>query len=216
MSPNCIDADRMADVEAAPEGHPLRQHVAECPRCHSLWLSYQAFMKADTSGATNIETARRELAESIRRRAGSTPAGLPVPGSPRALWPAWLRPALITAMAAVLTLLAISVWRSDRSDEPVLRGGDDSIWVLQEPRVSDDSVMLEWQAVAGADAYEVQFFNDELDEVYRSGPLSATSLIVERAEMPSVAPGTTLTWRVNALRSGDVTSTSPPSSVTVR
>ena len=216
MSPNCIDVERIADVESVPDGHPLRQHVAQCPRCQSLWLSYQSFMQADVSGANNVEAARTSLAATIRRQAGAT-----ADASPRASrmakpsrWSAWLRPALATAMAAVLAVVAISVWRNGGSDEPVLRG-DESAWSLHAPQLGGDSIVFQWDEVADADAYDVQLFDDSLNEVYTSGPVSATTVTVVRGALPSVAAGASLTWRVRALRAGDVISTSPPSSLTV-
>lgn len=217
MSPNCIDVERIADVESAPEGHALRQHVAECPRCQSLWLSYQSFMKADVTGAKHIGAARASLAETIRRQAGtaSEPAR-PTRMAKRSSWSAWWRPALVSAMAAVLTALAVSVWRGGGSDEPVLRGNDAAVWVLQPPQLSGDSMVLEWKAVTDADAYEVQVFDDALSEVYRSGAVTTTTVTVERGSLSGVDSGATLTWRVRALRAGDVISVSPPSSLSLR
>ena len=217
MSPNCIDVERIADVESAPEGHPLRQHVAQCPRCQSLWLSYQSFMKADVSGATHVDAARAALADTIRRQAGERVA--PEPRAVRMakppLWVGWLRPALIASMAAVLTVLAVSVWRDKGSDEPVLRGDEDPVWSLQQPQLSDGSIVFGWDAVADAEAYDVQLFDDSLNEVYTSGPVSATTVTVVRGALPGVAARASLTWRVRALRAGDVISISPPSSLTV-
>lgn len=216
MSPNCIAVDRIADVGSAPEGHPLRQHVAECPRCQSLWLSYQSFLKADTAGATNIEAARRALAETIRQQA----AGVERDASPRAsrmttrsTWPVWLRPAIVTAVAAALTLVAVSIWRGGDSDRPVLRGGPETTWSLKAPKISGDAIVFSWNAVPDADAYDVQIFDDALNQVFKSAGVKTTTLTVDRSALSVVPAGATLTWRVQALRGGDVVTTSPPSSV---
>jgi hypothetical protein len=207
--------ERIADVESAPEGQPLRQHVAECPRCQSLWLLYQSFVKADSGGASNIEAARRALEATIRRQAAASPAPAPRVSrmNARSAWPAWLRPAMISAAAAVLTVIAVSIFRGGGSDEPVLRGAEDAIWSLSAPQLFGDSIVLQWGAMPDADAYEVQLFDDALNDVYRSGPVSATTVMVLREALPSVADGATLTWRVRALRMGDVIATSPPSSL---
>jgi hypothetical protein len=216
MSPNCIDVERIADVETAPDGHPLRQHVAQCPRCQSLWLSYQSFMKADVTGASQVEVARAALAATIRRQANASADATPRTSRMEkpSRWAAWLRPALVTSMVAVLAIVAISVWRGGGSDEPVLRG-DASAWTLHTPRIAPDSIILQWDEVADADAYDVQLFDDALNEVYTSGPVHATTVTIVRGALPSVASGASLTWRVRALRAGDVISTSPPSSLTV-
>jgi hypothetical protein len=217
MSPNCIDVDRIADVESAPEGHPLRQHVASCPRCQSLWLSYQSFMKADVTGATNIEAAREALAATIRQKAApATGAAVPrtAPLTVRPWWAAWTRPALVGVMAGLIAV-AVSVWRGGGSDESVLRGAGDTTWSLQAPQLSAGSIVFEWKAVKDADGYEVQVFNDALSEVYHTGELTTTSATVDRTALSGVAAGATLTWRVRALHAGDVISTSPPSSLTL-
>jgi hypothetical protein len=214
MSPNCIDVDRIADVESAPEGHPLRQHVAECPRCQSLWLSYQSFMKADVSGATNIDAARKSLADTIRRKADSVSAPRASRMATRPPWYVWLRPGLIAAMASVLAILAVSIWRGG-SDEAVLRGDADATWSLQAPQLGDGSIVFEWKAVPGADAYDVQIFDDALNEVYTTGAVTTTTAAVPREALPGVAAGASVTWRVVALSGGDVMSTSPPASLTL-
>ena len=71
MSPNCIEVERIGDIEGLPEEHSTRRHVTECPRCQSLWLSYQSFMKADVGDATHVDGARAALEKTIRARAGA-------------------------------------------------------------------------------------------------------------------------------------------------
>jgi hypothetical protein len=133
----------------------------------------------------------------------------------RSSWSAWLRPAFVTAVAAVLTVVAVSLWRGGQSDEPVLRGAEESAWSLPAPQLDGEKIVFEWAAVEGADAYDLQIFDDALNEVYRSGPVSTPTATVVRGALPGVAPGASLTWRVQALRGGDVISTSPPSSLTL-
>lgn len=215
MSPQCIDVEHIADVATAPEGHALRKHVAECPRCQSLWLEYQAFMKADVKDASHIDHARRALEANIRKQAASSGALEVAPRASHMAWPAWLRPAIVTAMAAVLTVVAVSVWRGDH-ETPVLRGGSQSVWSLQAPHVSGISVRFEWKAVPDADAYEVEIFDDALNQVLHSVAVTTPYISVERSALANVPAGTTLTWRVKALRVGDVISTSPPEALVLK
>jgi hypothetical protein len=219
VSPNCIDVERIADVETAPEGHPLRQHVAECPRCQSLWLSYQSFMKADVKDATHIDSARRALESTIRAKT----VGARREAAPRAsrmrvrsTWPAWLRPAIVTAVAAVLTAVAVSVWRDRGPETTVLRGGSESTWLLQAPRVSSSAIAFAWKAVPDADSYDVEIFDDALNQVLHSAAVTATTITVDRSALSSVPAGAALSWRVRALKAGDEVATSPPASLTLR
>jgi len=216
MSPNCIDVERIADVESSPE---LRKHVADCPRCQSLWLSYQSFLRADVAGAPGADDARRSLEAVIRRQAGQAAADV-TPRTSRLATRrraelSWLRPGLIAAVAAVVAVVAISLWRGG-SDEPVLRGGSASTWSLQAPRVSGLAVVFKWGAVPDADAYEVEVFDDALNLVLHSASVTTPTISVDRAAFSIIQPGTELTWRVRALRGGDVLATSPPASLTLQ
>lgn len=215
MSPNCIDVERIADVESSPE---LRTHVADCPRCQSLWLSYQSFLRADVAGAPGADDARRSLEAVIRRQAGQAAAEV-TPRTSRLATRrraelSWLRPGLIAAMAAVVAVVAISLWRGG-SDQPVLRGGSEATWSLAAPRVSGIAVVFKWGAVPDADAYEVEVFDDALNPVLHSASVTTPTISVDRSAFANIQPGTELTWRVRALRGGDVLATSPPASLTL-
>ncbi len=215
MSPNCIDVERIADVESSPE---LRQHVSDCPRCESLWLSYQSFLRADLSGAPGADSARRALEAVIRRQAGPATAEV-APRTSRLATRrraelSWLRPGLIAAAAAVVAVVAISVWRGG-TDQPVLRGGPEATWSLEAPHVSGIAVVFKWGAVPDADAYEVEIFDDALNLVLHSASVTTPTISVDRSAFVNIPPGTELTWRVRALRGGDEMATSPPASLTL-
>jgi len=218
LSPKCIDVERIADLATLPDDHESCRHARECPRCRSLWLSYQSFMEAGALPGANVEAARRELEARIRRHGASAfPAAAP-PASrlkPGRFWPAWLRPAPVLVAAAVLALVAITVWRGGEPEAPVLRGEDagESALMLNPPDVSAAGIRLSWSPMPGADAYEVRFFDDALSEVYRA-PAAGTELVLDRSSL-DVVPGTRLTWRVVALRGGDVVGTSSPASLTM-
>jgi hypothetical protein len=219
VSPNCIDVERIAELASLPESHGARQHVRECPRCRSLWMSYQSFMEATAVPGANVEAARRDLEAAIRRRAAEAfPARVPPSAriSFRERWAGLLRPAPVAAAAAVVVIAAALLWRASGPEPPVLRGGEAAAgFVLEAPEVSATAIRLAWTEVAGAEAYEVRLFGPDLNEIHRSGPVTATHVELDRSALPSLTPGTSLTWRVIALRGGDVVATSPPGSVTI-
>ena len=214
MSPHCIDVERIADVETSPE---LKRHVDECPRCQSLWLSYQSFISADVSGASRIDEARRALEATVRRSAATAaqPPRVSRLSTRRRAELGWLRPGLIAAFATIIAAVAISVWRGS-SHEPVLRGGPKAVWELQTPHVTGIAIVFAWSAVPGADAYEVEIYDDALNQVLHSAAVSTTSISVDRTALAKVPSGAALTWRVRALKAGDVVSTSPPASLTLQ
>jgi hypothetical protein len=73
-----------------------------------------------------------------------------------------------------------------------------------------------WGAVPGADAYEVEIFDDALNLVLHSASVTTPTISVDRTAFVNIQPGTELTWRVRALRGGDVLATSPPASLTLK
>ena len=215
MSPNCIEVERIADVEALAPDHPSRRHLEECPRCRSLWLSYQTFMAIEPVGGARPDAARLALAEFIRRRmAGTLPAQRPTRFTLRSLWAAPWRPIPLAAAAMIVVVAAVVLFRGGGRDEaPVLRGdsGVTAALTLNDPtRLADGSIQFSWSAAAEADAYEVRVYGPDLAELARR-PATGTSLVVEAGFLPAGE----LTWRVVALHDGDVIETSAPASVTL-
>jgi len=215
MSPDCIDVERIAEVE---NNAALRAHAEECPRCQSLWRSYMAFMKADVSGAPHADVARRALERTIRQQAGMGAGASPphdARAQARAARPAWLRPALVTVAAAAIAVVALTLWRGG-SDQPVLRGSEREAWSLQPPRVSAMTIDFAWNPFPGANAYEVVVYDDALNEVLHSGGVVSPSITVNREALSQFPAGTSLTWRVQAIQLGDIISTSPPASLVLK
>jgi hypothetical protein len=214
MSPKCIHVEQIADVATSPE---LKRHVDECPRCQSLWLSYQSFMSADTAHAPRIDDARRTLEATIRRSAAKSEEAPRVSrlSTRRRAELGWLKPGLIAALATVVAVTAILVWRNN-SEEPVLRGGNKAVWELQTPHVTGIAIVFTWSAVPNADSYEVEIYDDTLNQVLHSAAVTTTSISVDRSALANVQSGSALTWRVRALKQGDVVSTSLPASLTLQ
>jgi hypothetical protein len=174
-------------------------------------------MKADVSDAPRIDDARRTLEATIRRSAANaadTPRVSRLSTRRRAEL-GWLKPGLIAALATVVAVTAILVWRNN-SEEPVLRGGNKAVWELQTPHVTGIAIVFTWSAVPNADSYEVEIFDDALNQVLHSAAVTTTSISVDRAALANVPGGAALTWRVRALKQGDVVSTSPPASLTLQ
>ena len=212
MSPNCIEVERIADVEALASDHPTRRHVEECPRCRSLWLSYQTFMATGPVDGARPDAARLALAEFIRRRAtGTLSVERPSRFTLKNLWAGW-RPIPLVAAAMIVAVVAVTLFRGGGRDEtPVLRGDSGVTLTLTDPaRLADGSVQFSWSAVAEANSYEVRVYGPDLAELARC-PAAGTSLVVEAG----VLPAGDLTWRVVALRDGDVVETSAPASLTL-
>jgi len=133
----------------------------------------------------------------------------------------WLRgkpgkPAPVLAGVAV-AIAAVFVWTSRAPEEGVLRddGRGAQAFSLQAAEVgSDGALHLAWTPMTGADAYQVRIYGPDLSEVYRTANVAETSAVIDRSALPADLPtALDLTWRVYALRQGDVVEISAPGSI---
>lgn len=128
----------------------------------------------------------------------------------------YLRPALA---AASLVIIAVAMWwwQPWAPEEIVLRGstpaGDTQSLVVSAPQVlSEGEVFLEWTPMAGADSYQICFYDEGLNTIARLEPTVETALTVDRSTLPTDIPDV-LIWRVVALQRGDEIGTSDPAFV---
>ena len=213
----CVDAERIGSVLEYPADHPVRLHTEECPRCRSLARSYQAFLEAVPAAGAGVPAARPRLDAAIRRGADTAfPAESRArfPMKSEGWWRAWMRPLPALATALVVVAAAVLLWpRQEPTSTLRLSGQEADAWNLSVASADDGSVRLSWNAIAGADAYEVRIYGPELDELVRL-PATGTTLAIGRSTLPANLPaGEDLTWVVTALRGGDVAQTSSPGSL---
>ncbi|MDH4036171.1 MAG: hypothetical protein OEX18_12960 [Candidatus Krumholzibacteria bacterium] len=221
MEMKCVDVEHIGNVLEYPEDHPVRRHVADCPRCRTLAENFRAFMRAETTADAGLDRARVELDGAIARLAGrALPAASPAErGVKRMSWVrGLLRPMPALAAVAVVVAVAAVVLTRDRGFEtPVLRtqDGAGTAWLLHEPALRrDGAIVLSWEAVAGADAYQVGVFGVVLESLATLGPVLETSVVLDRSALPADLPDNAdLTWRVIALRAGAQVAVSEPRSV---
>jgi hypothetical protein len=216
----CVDVERIGSVLEYPADHPVRRHTEECPRCRSLVQSYQAFLEASPAPGAGVTEARPRLDAAIRRGADAAfpaQARAPFPMKSGGWWRAWVRPVPALATALVVVAAAFLFWPRGEPTSLLRESGQAAdAWNLSVAAPTDGSVLLSWNEVAGADAYEVRIYGPELDELLRL-PSTATSVAVGRSAFPADLPaGADLTWVVTALRGGDVMQTSPPGSLRLR
>jgi hypothetical protein len=219
MEARCIDSERIAEVVNLPVDDPIRRHVDECPRCRNLLRSYLSFMDATPVEGFPIDAARRHLDALIDAKVGAGAA--PGPASRfSALLRGLARPVPLLAAVAAVTVVAVVVWQQSRGPEGVnLREEPAANHMTLAPAEvrADGSVHLSWDAVPGADSYQVRVYGPGLTEIYRSADVTDTSVVVDRSALPSDLPPTLdLMWRVYALQAGDVIQTSAPGSIRTR
>jgi hypothetical protein len=180
--------------------------------------SYLAFMQAEAVAGSGVEKARKSL--DVRIREG-TEKWIPAETRSSSLagepwWRGLLKPAPVLAGLAVV-VAAVFVWTSRGPEESVLR--DDApeaqAFSLQPAEVgSDGALHLAWTPMMAADSYQVRIYGPDLSEIYRTANVAETSAVIDRSALAAdLPPALDLTWRVYALRQGDVVEISAPGSI---
>jgi hypothetical protein len=213
MREECIPIERIEAVAALPETDPRRRHLESCPRCRAHWAELQDFMRLGAAPAEARPAEARERlqhwldSELLARPAARHPAEH---RSPRP-WRPWEWPAVLRLAAAAAAVIVVgAVWTWQRASAPVpgaaLRGGGDattgtasrdSIALALDPASHPGDVRLRWNAVAGAEAYEVTLHAADLSVIGRIDAHGGTG-----CALPDSLRGATLA-RVRALRGGD-------------
>jgi hypothetical protein len=217
----CYEADELDEIRALPANHPRRRHAAGCPRCGALMGSYDLYLAApDAAGARPAE-AERALGAALERAMGAAAARSGHAAGPRrearhgwierlmepAFRPAWAFAGLALVLGAVL--LAQRLPGPDR--EPAFRGPGETVSavpVIERATLGPAGVSLRWTATAGADAYEVRLYGEDLAELARFDPIPGLNLEIAADQLPALAPGAGLIARVVALSGGDTVGTS--------
>jgi hypothetical protein len=217
MNPSCIRPEAFGDIETLPADHPVRAHLAKCPRCQAGWKAYRAFLEDASSPARSSAEAAAEaaLGAMVRTEFGLHEAKESVTrGSWLTNWRGWLslRPRarwLILTPSATLVVVAIVMLATNRPSvpgEPAFRGSESSATLrLDAPQaLADGSLRLSWSAAAGADAYRIQVLDTALDPMLQVTVPGDTSAIVRPADLgDAVRSGARLLWRVTVLRDGE-------------
>jgi len=219
MTDQCFELEEAAEILALPDGHPRRRHSEDCPRCHTVLLSYSAFIDAPIAEESEADDAEARLSVFLESTIEGTSAEAPgsVRGGegilPRMMRGLFARPVLA---AATLVIVAAGVmwWHPWTQDRPVLRstspGETGRPLGLQPPQtVADGGVRLNWQPMDGADSYQERFYGNDLGEIARLDPVTGTTAVVLKSQLPPDTPSTVL-WRVVALHNGDEIGVSPP------
>ncbi len=218
MTHDCVDAAHIAEIIDLPADDPMRRHADTCPRCRTVLASYRAFMQAEVDPDAGIDSARATLDTWIDSRPvprGPAPESMPARGVP--FIRRFLRPVPVLATVAALVLVAVFLRPSPERETSALRGVADSTpsSIALQPATfrADGSIVLAWNAVAGADHYEVRIYGPDLTDVFRAGT-EGTTIVVARAALPADLPAHyDLTWRVVAMKNGDAIDTSAPGSI---
>ncbi len=234
MESRCYRMEDLGDLCHLDASDPRLAHARTCPRCRSLLIAVREFHDAQNvpSGARPDEAERTlaaVIAQELERWEPHT-ASSDVPaqrvaagGSWRrlagALWRPVLRPVWGLAAVALVVVLGATVLQpgpSDGDGEPAVRGPAERAVATPEllsVTTSDaGSLLFQWRAVAGADAYEVHVFDPKLNLLLTLPAGADTLLRVPQSQVSGVLPADErrLLWQVIAVRHGDRIAASSP------
>ena len=213
MHRNCFRLDEMdALLDLDPED-PRRKHLSECPLCRARLAAYRLFAAEGAPlPGSEPERAQEELDAFVSRTiegGGSAPReGL---FGARRRWRPFPKRWIVPALAAAAAVIALAVFldpfpRDVDLRQARLRGLDttaagETALTAFPAGVDGGIVTFSWNRLADCDAYEVQIFDESLDEIARFEAAGDTVLRVPVSEIPSADDP--VLWRVVSFREGD-------------
>jgi hypothetical protein len=231
----CLPLEDLALVAELPAIDPRRAHVAQCPRCGALLDAYARFLDPGADAAApHVAHADARLSDFLARTIGVAPdaasapvvtAAPPRPARRTSWWAGLFAPAMRPALGfvvAAIVLGGIVVWPrlAEHGPGDTLRGGspdlDTSALRIRAAGLGVDGLHVAWNAVPGADAYEVRVYSEGLAEIARLDASGDTVLTVSPPMLPvRASPGQSLLVQVDARARGAVIASSAPTPLTV-
>lgn len=199
MKKSCPDLMELAGAEGLPSSHPLSLHLRECGRCRASLKALNTFLSEADEG----EVPTDELSDADDRLAAFLDRGLAVSESPAVADSAGVRFFLSRhrswLAAAAVIVVAVGVWLAGpRSMMPDIRDGDElrgdtarpagsmaTVSVLED---QSGNLLVRWEAVEGAQDYQVILWTDALVEIVRLAPGPETSRHVSLASAGGPPP----------------------------
>jgi hypothetical protein len=211
MTTPCLSIDeiaRLADADA-DAGDPGRRHIDTCARCAALAVEYTEFLRARPGMGADVGDARRRLQAFITERIERDPVAAATRRPPRRWFELSPRRSLLLAASVAAAVLVFAVARWQPAPDAVhLRGAtDESLMLGAHTVAANKSVVLSWEAVAGADGYRLTILGPDLSERVVA-PVTATSLEFVPARF-ALEPGAYY-WEITALAQGDAIASSTP------
>ncbi len=222
----CMPLEELATVAELPATDPRRAHVAQCPRCGALLDAYARFMDPGADAeATHVARADARLSDFLARTIGAPAESVPAP-APRhtapdaSWWSALFAPALRPALGLVVAAIVVGgvvLWPRHAEHDPsqVLRGGPSDanapVLRVRSAGLDVDGLHVAWNAVPGADDYEVRIYSDRLEEMAYRSVRGDSALDVPAAELDfRPIAGQALLVRIDARGGGRLLTSSPP------
>jgi hypothetical protein len=196
---DCIGIERLGEELTRQE----REHLENCPRCQAEMKMWEEFRddEARTGEDEDVQWITSKL------RAASTPSNV----VPISSWKKALQPRNLAIAASLVLAIAIGylVQNREPSVDVSLTTGPSSYRSARVELVAPKGDLatapneLRWEAISGADSYDVQVVEVDRTILWR---VSARGPRVELppAVIAQCVPGKTILWQVSARRDGTV------------
>lgn len=210
MADRCFELTELDELLDLAPGDPRGEHLASCPLCRSRLAALRAFLGKESAAGSRPAEAEAALEKFIVGVVAPTSSTWLV-GEPgrvvrvvRTLRQRrFAAPALAAAAVVVLCLVWAPARRGPEGPSGILRlspafSTADSTLVATNEIQPDGTLSFRWTACPNADAYQIQLFGADLEEIARFPAGTETTLAIPSAQLP--AGPTLLLWRVQALR----------------
>ena len=221
-----LHAVDFARLIALPEDDPERRRAEASPEFQAMRHMLEEFEQPAASGGGDFDDARDELERRLVAAGVVDAPARPAPdavghtgGSRRTgLLVMLSRPATRAglAFAAVVVVIAFATWTLNfRDGDHLMRGSMGATeFRMTGVREAPGEVVLHWTPAPQADQYRVVFLGADLIETSRVEGVKDTEAVIRAGQLPAgLTSGAVVSVEVEALRGGDLISTTPARSI---
>ncbi len=194
-----LDLTGLDAVAALPVDASERRAWDEDPHRRALLREYLAFVASEPAVGSRAGEASERLGAFLHENIAQ-PRQAPIRAGRFLRW----QPALAVAAAVAAVAVGLSVWSPETEFPPALRGPAADSIVLSQPVVAGDVLVFDWTAPEVHEQFSIVFYDLELNEIHRSGPVEGGALRVSIANLPAGFSGQEVYVRVLAVEGTSV------------
>jgi hypothetical protein len=208
------ELDRLRTAFAAPAGPGAAPEAEDCPPSDQIWLAVRGELPPDELRKIVDHTATCPSCAEDWRIAMAFEEGsrtTVVPATDKDVHPkdrtarrrAWM--AVAASIFAVMIGLQF-LWPKGPNPQPEYRGGGGGQAgihsLVQGEALPRETFILRWEPVPGAESYDVEVNDSDLDPLYRAEGLTTPVCQVPAGKLAGLRPGDKVYWKVTPVARG--------------